>query len=116
MNITDTFQTRLKQAMIKTGMRQIEVCRLTGISQSLLNKYLKGIADAKQGNLKKLSKALNVSPVWLMGYDVPMTLESERHLQLREEIKSLMHHASEHQLEKTLQYMKDIGINNEDSS
>ena len=41
MNITDTFQTRLKQAMIKTGMRQIEVCRLTGISQSLLNKYLK---------------------------------------------------------------------------
>lgn len=73
----DTFANRLAIAMNKTGLNQVELSEKTNkydkpISQSLINKYLKGKAFARQNNLYILAKILNVDETWLMGYDVPM--------------------------------------------
>lgn len=73
----DTFANRLNIAMKKNNINQIELSEKTKkyskqISQSLINKYLKGKALARQNNIYILCKVLNVDETWLMGFDVPM--------------------------------------------
>lgn len=73
----DTFGNRLYIAMKIKNLNQIELSEKTKeygkeISQSLINKYIKGKAFARQNNLYILGQILNVSEAWLMGLDVPM--------------------------------------------
>nr|DAZ47446.1 MAG TPA: Repressor protein CI [Caudoviricetes sp.] len=73
----DTFANRLNIAMKKNNINQIELAEKTKtypkpISQSLINKYLKGKAFARQNNIYILCKILNVDEAWIMGFDVPM--------------------------------------------
>lgn len=74
---TDSFANRLSIAMQLNNINQIELSEKTKafsktISQSLINKYLKGKALARQDNIYVLCKILNVDEAWLMGFDVPM--------------------------------------------
>lgn len=69
---TNDFSYRLKEAMNLRGMKQIELAEKTGISRGALSSYISGRWKAKQNNIYKLAYALNVSPAWLLGYDVPM--------------------------------------------
>lgn len=66
-----TFAERLSIAMKDNNFTQTELSRKTKISKSLINKYLKGIAEAGNDNLPILAKTLQVNVIWLMGYDVP---------------------------------------------
>lgn len=73
----DTFANRLSIAMIQNNINQVELANKTKlynkpISQSLINKYLKGKALARQNNIYILCKILNVDEAWIMGFDVPM--------------------------------------------
>ena len=70
--------TRLKQALSIRRMTQAELCQRTKIPKSALSEYLKGLYDPKQDRLLILAEALNVDPVWLMGYDVPMEPEHKK--------------------------------------
>lgn len=70
-----TFQKRLEEALRIKNMKSVELHEKTGISESLLSKYLSGSAVARQKKLTLLADALNVNEVWLMGYDVPMNRE-----------------------------------------
>ena len=75
---TDSFANRLTIAMQLNNINQIELAEKTksyskSISQSLIYKYLKGKALARQDNIYILCKILNVDEAWLMGFDVPMT-------------------------------------------
>ena len=63
---------RLKEALHRAGLKQIELSNLTGISKSTLSQYFSGDYEPKQKNLHKLASALNVDEAWLMGFDVPM--------------------------------------------
>ena len=63
---------RLKDALIKAGLKQIELSRKSGIDKGTINNYLAGKYKPKQDKLYLLAEALKVDPVWLMGYDVPM--------------------------------------------
>lgn len=65
-----TFKERLKEAMYNANLTQIEVSRMSEISKSLINKYLKGVSEAGNDKLNSLARVLNVSPIWLMGYDL----------------------------------------------
>ena len=69
-----TFAERLSEAMQIREITQTELHRRTGINKSSINTYLKGGYKAKQDKVDILAEALNVSPVWLMGFDVPMNL------------------------------------------
>ena len=64
------FRDRLFQSMTELNLTQIELSEKAGISKSLLNKYLKGVSEAGNTKLLLLANALNVNPLWLMGYDV----------------------------------------------
>ena len=63
---------RIVQALIATGMKQSELCRLTGIPKSAMSQYIKGSFEPKQDRIYKIAEALRVSEAWLMGFDVPM--------------------------------------------
>ena len=72
MQIIDTFQNRLKKAMEYRNIKQVDLVEKTKLDKTLINKYLSGVANAKQKKLAILAKALDVDEVWLMGYDTSM--------------------------------------------
>lgn len=76
-----TTSDRLKQIMSEKGLRQVDILEKLKpfciqydekISKSHLSQWVSGINEPNQRKLVLLAKALNVSEVWLMGYDVPM--------------------------------------------
>lgn len=66
---SSTTASRLKEAMDAAGKRQIDIVRETGIDKGALSNYLKGKYEPKQDVVYKLAVALNVSEMWLWGYD-----------------------------------------------
>lgn len=72
MQIVDSFKNRLKLAMDKRGIKQVDLVEKTKLDKTLINKYLSGATNARQKKLTLLADALKVNEVWLMGYDVPM--------------------------------------------
>ena len=72
MKPIDNFKDRLQKAITIKNIKPVELHEKTGISESLLSKYLSGNAVARQRKLTLLADALNINEVWLMGYDVPM--------------------------------------------
>lgn len=64
---------RLKKLMASRNIRQVDIVERTGIGKSAVSQYVSGKVVPKQDKLYLLAKALNVSPTWLMGYDVPMS-------------------------------------------
>lgn len=73
----DTLKNRLAKALSLRGMKQVELSRLTSIDSGTVNNYLSGKYEPKQSRLEIIAKALDVSPVWLMGFDVPMEREKK---------------------------------------
>lgn len=70
--------SRLKKALSIRNMTQSELCQKTKIPKSALSEYLKGLYEPKQDRLLIIAEAMNVDPVWLMGYDVPMENETKK--------------------------------------
>ena len=70
--------TRIKKALSIRNMTQSELCRRTKIATSAMSEYLKGLYDPKQDKIYLMSEALNVDPVWLMGFDVPMEKDDKK--------------------------------------
>lgn len=73
--------SRLKEIMNERNLRQIDIlnaaapyCKQYGVKlgKNDLSQYVNGKAEPGQRKLTVLGLALNVSPVWLMGYDVQM--------------------------------------------
>ena len=67
----DTTANRIRIAMNDAGKRQADLVRETGIDKGALSHYLKGRYEPKQDVVYKLAVALNVSEMWLWGYDCP---------------------------------------------
>lgn len=76
--ITESCAIRLRKALSVRNMTQAELCSKAKISKSTLSEYLSGRYEPKQDRVYILAKALNVDPVWLMGYDVPMEKKEEQ--------------------------------------
>lgn len=70
------FAERLIQALQIKKMSAAELSRKTGVAEGTISNYKKGVYEAKQDRVLEFSKALNVNPAWLMGYDVPIQDES----------------------------------------
>lgn len=68
----ESISARIKKALRIKGMKQAELCKLANIPKSSLSQYLSGDFEPKQDRIYLISKALNVSEAWLMGFDVPM--------------------------------------------
>lgn len=69
---------RLKEAMRETSKKQADLVRETGLNRGTISRYLSGEVEPRQVAAHKLAIALNVSEMWLYGYDVPMTRRAEQ--------------------------------------
>lgn len=67
-----TISERLQIAMDKRKIKQIDLARVADVNQGALSRYLKGSYEPKSATIYKLAIALDVSDMWLEGYDVPM--------------------------------------------
>ena len=72
-----TFTARLNEAMALRGLKQADLMRMTGLSKQQMSQYARGIFVPKIPALYKLTEALDVNDVWLMGYDVPMERDKQ---------------------------------------
>ena len=72
--------TRIRKALSIRNMTQSELCRRTKIATSAMSEYIKGLYDPKQDKIYIMAQALDVDPVWLMGFDVPMEKEDKKNL------------------------------------
>lgn len=77
---------RLKHLMSEYGFRQVDILKKTEpycitygvkLNKSDLSQYVSGKTEPNQNKFFILSEALNISPSWLMGYDVPMRKKTD---------------------------------------
>lgn len=66
-----TTPERMREAMTLSGKKQADLVRATGIDKGSISSYLSGRYEPKQEAIYKLAVALDVSEMWLWGYDVP---------------------------------------------
>lgn len=74
-NKITTSNQRIKELLSDLGVSQIEFCNKTGIKPSALSNYLNNNRVPRQDAISKIADAYNVSPTWIMGYDVPRDIE-----------------------------------------
>jgi transcriptional regulator with XRE-family HTH domain len=77
-NPTESCAIRIKKALSIRNMKQSELCEKTKIPKSALSEYISGAYEPKQDRVFAIATALNVDPVWLMGFDVPMEKEDKK--------------------------------------
>ena len=65
--------------MIKKGVKQADITRATGITSSVLSRYLSGINSPTADNLCVIGKFLGVSAEWLQtGSDAPELIKGDQ--------------------------------------
>ena len=74
----DEFRARLNKALTVKGLRAVDLCERTGIPKGAISYYLAGKSQPKADRLYEISKALDVSEAWLLGFDVPMERTAEQ--------------------------------------
>lgn len=62
--------SRLREALDAAGMKQADLVRKTGLDRGAVSSYLSGKYEPKQMSTHKMARALGVSEMWLVGYDV----------------------------------------------
>ena len=112
-----TTSERLKYLMETRNLRQADILEMiapyckkydVNIPRNALSQYVTGKVLPKQDKLTILGMALNVSEVWLMGYDVPMEREESAPVSTpeRETIVNLLSSLNEENLAKLLDYAR----------
>ena len=69
---------RLREAMLDADKKQADLVRETGIDKGAISSYLSGKYEPKSKAIGALARALNVSEMWLWGYDVPKIRTAEQ--------------------------------------
>lgn len=95
-----TTAERLKEYMNQNGLKQKDIlskalpyCKKYNIrlGKNDISQYVSGKVEPGQKKLSILAKALDVNPVWLMGYDIPSKshIEEDKSYILKEKIEKL---------------------------
>lgn len=63
---------RIRQAMAEKSITARELAKRSGIRESSVSHYVNGTHAPSNLSAGSMAKVLGVSPVWLMGFDVPM--------------------------------------------
>ena len=80
---------RIREALQIRNMKQVELCEKSGIKKSSLNSWITQRWQPKQDAIMKMARALDVSEMWLAGYDVPMDRPVEQ--KKSDELAKLIH-------------------------
>ena len=76
MNKIESCGKRIEKALSIRNMKQSQLSKLANVPKSSLSLYIKGAYEPKQDKIYAMAKSLNVSDMWLMGYDVPIERDS----------------------------------------
>lgn len=68
---------RLAIALSNANMIPQELSNASGVNKASISQYLNGSHSPSNISSGKMAKVLNVNPVWLMGFDVPMIEQSD---------------------------------------
>lgn len=71
-------ENRISEALKIRNLRQVDLVEKTGIKKSSINNWIAQRWQPKQDALFKMARALDVSEMWLAGYDVPMERAPEQ--------------------------------------
>lgn len=66
---------RLTLALSNANMKPQELADKSGVSKASISQYVNGAHAPSNLSSGKMASVLNVNPLWLMGFDVPMTEE-----------------------------------------
>lgn len=80
---------RIREALQIRNMKQVELCEKTGLKKSSLNNWLSNRWQPKQDAIMRMSRVLDVSEMWLAGYDVPIERPIEQ--KKSDELAQLIH-------------------------
>lgn len=67
---------RLDKALTMVGISAADLSHASEVSKSSISQYLSGSHIPSEENATKMGNVLNVNPLWLMGFDAPMTVNS----------------------------------------
>ena len=101
-----TLAERLNIALAQREVTAKELSRRTGISESDISHYRKGDYAPKMNRVYLLSQALNVSPGWLMGLDLP-----QNQILLDEEILELWRKLTPNQQDEIYRHIESLLVN-----
>lgn len=105
-----TTSARLKEAMYAASKTPADLARETGLNKSTLSRYLSGAIEPKQNAIAKLASSLNVSEMWLWGYDVPMvkkeTAPEDGLSESKRQLLALAENCTEEDAERLLKVME----------
>lgn len=65
-------KNRIEQALNMRNIKAAELCEKTGVTKSAISHWISQRWQPKQDALLKMARVLEVSEMWLAGYDVPM--------------------------------------------
>lgn len=68
---------RLLLALSNSNMKPQELADKSGVSKASISQYVNGSHSPSNISSGKMGAILNVNPLWLMGFDVPMQPEYE---------------------------------------
>lgn len=63
---------RLNQALALRGMSASDLAKKSGLAKSSVSRYLSGENIPRSIAIGKMSTALDVSPAWILGYNLTM--------------------------------------------
>lgn len=66
----EEIKTRIREALEARNMTASDLAKKSGVNKGAISRYLKGTVVPKQSAVGAMSKALGVSPAWLLGYEV----------------------------------------------
>lgn len=98
----ESTSTRLKQLMKIKKLRQADIVEKTGLGKSAISQYVSGKITPKQDKIYIIANAYNISPSWLMGYDIPM-----EKLAQKKETSPTLNALDERDIQKRLQEILD---------
>lgn len=82
-------RNRIREALQIRNMKQVELAEKTGIAKGTINNWLNNRYQPKQKALMKMAKVLEVSELWLAGYNVPLERPTEQ--KKSDELAQLIH-------------------------
>ena len=123
---------RLRIALSNNSMKPQELADKTGVNKASISQYINGSHKPSNISAGKIGEALNVEPLWLMGFDVPMergkfkdapekahlsfdnveafkkAYEQNKYLKGERELLDVYRKLSEENKGKTIQYSKGL--------
>lgn len=102
--IVATISNRLNEALRLRKMSQVDLCKRSGLSKSSISSYLSGRYEPRGDRIFLLASALDVNPVWLSGFDVPINAPKREIVE--EQLVTDFRTLSEDDQKKAIEYVK----------